>query len=251
MCLNTALSGPYWGGFSPNVSPESCSKDVESLDDSSSGTSLYQCGLSGSPTQADLVECFQKCRLLLQAYLIGCNRQRRRKWTRGPICSSLSLSWAPSWFRALVGMAGWLTTHASTSFSLGQAAARPPTTDPRGGEFPEHSPGSEHPPVGRPSVTTAAAVVLEKNLAVFLVLVLTFGSWLLIISLQDKVTVFPLSGCFMLFTMRFSVQLTIRQGLAACRFTCALLELVYRLETNLAITCRVYFPEAWCTMQKL
>ena len=232
MCLNTALSGPYWGGFSPNVSPESCSKDVESLDDISSGTSLYQCGLSGSPTQADLVECFQKCRLLLQAYLIGCNRQRRRKWTRGPICSSLSLSWAPS-------------------VSLGQAAARPPTTDPRGGEFPEHSPGSEHPPVGRPSVTAAAAVVLEKNLAVFLVLVLMFGSWLLIISLQDKVTVFPLSGCFMLVTMRFSVQLTIRQGLAACRFTCALLELVYRLETNLAITCRVYFPEAWCTMQKL
>ena len=33
--------------------------------------------------------------------------------------------------------------------------------------------------------------------------------------------------------------------------SCALLELVYRLETNLAITCRVYFPEAWCTMQKL
>lgn len=104
MCLNTALSGPYWGGFSPNVSPESCSKDVESLDDSSSGTSLYQCGLSGSPTQADLVKYFQKHRLLLQACLIGCNRQRRREWTQGPIYSSLSLSWAPSWSRALVGM---------------------------------------------------------------------------------------------------------------------------------------------------
>ena len=107
-------------------SPESRSKDVESLDYSSSRTSLYQCGLSGSPTHADLVEYFQKCRLLAQAYLIRCSRQRRSKWTRGPMCSSWSPSWAPSWSRALVGIEGWLTTHASTSFSLGQSSARHP-----------------------------------------------------------------------------------------------------------------------------
>ena len=55
----------------------------------------------------------------------------------------------------------------------------------------------------------------------------------------------------MLVTMGFSVQVTVRQGLEAYRFKCAVLELVYHLETNLVITCRVYFPEAWYTVQNL
>ena len=46
------------GDFSPNITPESRSKDVESLDHSSCRTSLCQCGSSGSPTWADLVESF-------------------------------------------------------------------------------------------------------------------------------------------------------------------------------------------------
>lgn len=37
------------------------------------------------------------------------------------------------------------------------------TTDPCCAEFPEPIPGSEHPPVDRPAVATAAAMVLEKT----------------------------------------------------------------------------------------
>ena len=49
---------PMLGDFSPNVTPESRSKDAESVDCSSCRTSLCQCGSSGSPTRADLVESF-------------------------------------------------------------------------------------------------------------------------------------------------------------------------------------------------
>ena len=40
--------------------------------------------------------------------------------------------------------------------------------DPRGGELKEHGLSSEHAPVDRPAVTTAAAVVLEKKPGCFL-----------------------------------------------------------------------------------
>ena len=41
-------------------------------------------------------------------------------------------------------------------------------TTPRGGEFPEQSPSSEHAPVDRPAVTTAADVLLGKKPGCFL-----------------------------------------------------------------------------------